>query len=383
MDINEQGAFAWLDAYQRPRSTSDRAKGTIQLEGNFNKSIVDFNWLIQAYGQQDQRQWTDDAVIFDAYASIKPTPLATLELGKKVFKWGKGYAWNPVGFIDRVKDPNNPEEAMEGYTGVGLDLIKSYAASPLQTVALTAVALPVWRGVNEDFGAEGNINLASKLYLLYRDIDIDCIFFTGNSRTTRYGVDFSTNLASNFEIHGELAHIPRQKRKVLTTAQTVETQWFAETSYLLGLRYLSEHDITSIIEYYHNDHGYTVEEFERFYDLVAQANDLYTRTGDTSLYQRANQVARGAYGQPQSGRNYLYVRVTQKEPFDLLYFTPGCTAIVNLDDESFSLSPEAVYTGVTNWEIKLRFSLLHGSAVSEFGEKINENKVEMRIRYFF
>lgn len=176
MDSNEQGAFALLDSYQEPRSTLDRATGTLQLEGNFNKSIVDFNWLIQAYGQQDQIQWADDAVIFEAYASIKPTALATLEIGKKVFKWGKGYAWNPVGFIDRTKDPNNPEEAMEGYVGVALDLIKSLPDSPLQTVALTTVALPVWGDVNEDFGDGDHINLASKLYLLYRDIDIDFLF---------------------------------------------------------------------------------------------------------------------------------------------------------------------------------------------------------------
>lgn len=116
---------------------------------------------------------------------------------------------------------------------------------------------------------------------------------------------------------------------------------------------------------------------------MANANVLYSQAGDTSLYQQASQAARGAYGQPQLGRNYLYMRVTQKEPFDLLYFTPGFTAIVNLDDESFSVSPEAIYTGFTNWELRLRFSFLNGRTYSEFGEKMYENKTELRIRYFF
>ncbi len=381
-EINQNSAFALLDSHRDPRSCLDRFTATLQLDGNFNKGAVSFNWKAQAYARQDQEQWADNADIFAAYASIKPTPLATLDLGKKVFKWGKGYAWNPVGFIDRPKDPNNPEEGLEGYIGAGLDLIKSLSG-PLQTVALTTVALPVWRDVNGDFGEGDNVNLAAKLYLLYRDVDIDLLCFTGNSRSTRYGLDFSTNLATNFEIHAELAHIPNQSQRFLTADGSIETRTLSDTSYLLGLRYLTESDITTIIEYYHNDDGYTEDEQDRFFRLVADADSLYTATGDDSLYTKAASMSQGAYGQSQSGRNYLYTRLTKKEPFDLLYFTPGLTAIVNLDDGSYSLSPEAVYTGFTNWEMRLRFSLLGGSSFTEYGEKQNENKLELRCRYFF
>ncbi|MDX2440743.1 MAG: hypothetical protein QNK40_09350 [Desulfobacterales bacterium] len=34
------------------------------------------------------------------------------------------YAWDPVGFINRRKDPNDPEEALEGYITGEIDLIK-------------------------------------------------------------------------------------------------------------------------------------------------------------------------------------------------------------------------------------------------------------------
>ncbi len=79
----------------------------------------------------------------------------------------------------------------------------------------------------------------------------------------------------------------------------------------------------------------------------------------------------------------MYGKFTIKEPFDLLYLTPGITAIVNLDDQSYSLSPEAVYTGLTNLVFRLRFSLIDGENFTEYGEKINSNKLELRIRYFF
>ncbi|OQY51259.1 MAG: hypothetical protein B6230_05285 [Desulfobacteraceae bacterium 4572_89] len=380
--VNQSSAFALLDSHGDPRSSLDRFTSTLQLDGNYNKGLFSLNWVTQAYGRQDQEQWEDEASIFEAYASIKPTPMASIDLGKKVFKWGKGYAWNPVGFIDRPKNPNSPEESLEGYIGAGLDLIKSFSG-PLQTMALTTVLLPVHDNINEDFGKKDNINLAAKLYLLYRDVDIDFLLYTGNSRTTRYGFDFSTNLATNFEIHGELAHIPEQSQKILDADGSVGIRKIADTSYLLGLRYLTENDVTTIIEYYHNDDGYTEEEQGRFFDLVDGANDLFMETGDDSLYSRAASISDRAYGRSQSGRNYLYVKVTRKEPFDLLYFTPGFTAIINLDDESFSLSPEAVYTGFTNWELRLRFSLIVGSSFTDYGEKQNENKLELRVRYFF
>jgi len=380
--INRSGAFGLLGFYDSPRSNLDRLTTTIQLDGNLNQGIVDFNWLLQAFTQNDQHESNHELNVFSAYASIKPAPSVTFEIGKKTFKWGKGYAWNPVGFINRPKDPNNPEEALEGYIGAGADLIKSFSGA-LQTIALTSVLLPVWEDVNEAFGEKNNLNFAAKLYLLYRDTDIDFILFTGNSRSTRFGIDLSKNLATNFEIHAELAYIPAQKSKVLNSLGRLTTREESVTSYLLGLRYLTETDITAVIEYYHNDAGYSANELDQFYQLVTDAHSSYRNTGDDSLLRQATTISKSGYARPQAGRNYLYAKITQKEPFELLYFTPGMTTIINLDDASYSLSPEAVYTGFTNWELRLRYSHLDGGRFTEQGEKLNEEKLELRLRYYF
>lgn len=381
-DINQDGAFSALNFYKEPRSNLESLSSTLQLDGSYSSGLTTFNWLMQATGSQDDLEWTDKADIFEGYASIKATSNLNMDFGKKVFKWGKGYAWNPVGFIDRAKDPNNPEEALEGYVGAGLDLVKSYDGA-LQTVALTTVALPAWRGVNEDFGVQDNVNLAAKLYLLYKDTDIDFLWYTGNSRSTRYGVDFSRNLASNLEVHGELAYVPNQTYKVLDESGQLTARETSDTSYLLGLRYLTEHDLTAIVEFYHNDDGYTEGEMERFFQKIDLGYNQFVTSGDDTLLEQVAVISESGYTKPQPGRDYLYTRVTQKEPWDILYFTPGMTIILNLDDESFSLSPEMLYTGFTNWEMRLRFTYLNGGRMSEYGEKQNSNKVEMRLRYFF
>ena len=382
IDLNQDGTLALLKFYDDPRATLDRLTGTLQLNGNLTKGIGTFKWVMQGSEQHDNEGWSDQADVFEAYAGIKMTPYATLDLGKKVFKWGKGYAWNPVGFIQRPKDPNNPEESLEGFIGAGLDLVKSFSG-PLQTAALTTVALPVLNDINKDFGEKDHLNLAAKLYLLYRDTDIDFVWYTGNSRSTRYGVDFSKNILTNFEIHGELAYFPNLRQKHLDANDKVISRNIDAVSYLLGLRYLTRNDITSIVEFYHNGAGFSEEEMQNFFQLVHDGYHQYLSSGSEDLLQKAVNVSQIGYSRPQPARNYLYTRIIQKEPFDILYFTPGLTAIINLDDRSYSITPEILYNGFTNWEVRLRFSFINGGYLTEHGEKQNSNKLELRLRYFF
>jgi hypothetical protein len=381
MDINQGSVFTNLNLEDPDRSTMDLLFGSIQLDGSYERGISSLIWQLKAVAQQDSIGWSDLADVNSAYLSIQPAPSATFTLGKKSYRWGKGYAWNPVGFVNRRKDPNNPEDALEGYITLEGDLIKSYQGT-LQTTALTLAVLPVWEEINDDFGERDHINLAAKLYLLYRDIDIDLMFLTGNSRSNRIGMDFSTNLAPHFEIHGEAAYIPELQRIVLHEDNSSAIEENPAFSSLLGIRYLSENDVTSIVEYYYNGGGYSEEEMSRFYQ-AAEAGLAEDPALGSRLLNTVREASLKGYGRPQPGRHYLYTKVTRKEPFDILYFTPGIIALVNLEDQSYSISPEAIYTGFTNWEFRLRFSLINGGTYTEYGEKVNSNKVELRGRYFF
>ena len=82
-------------------------------------------------------------------------------------------------------------------------------------------------------------------------------------------------------------------------------------------------------------------------------------------------------------RDYLYLRASQKEPFDILYFTPSLTGIFNTTDRSFSIGPELLYTGFKNLELRLKTTFLVGDSDTEFGEKQNDHRTELRLRYYF
>ena len=155
------------------------------------------------------------------------------------------------------------------------------------------------------------------------------------------------------------------------------------TSYLLGVRYLSERETTWIAELYRNGAGYSEAQARAFYDLVDTGLASFASTGDRSLLSRASALAQGSYGRPNAGRRYAYLRVAQKDPFDILYFSPALSLIVNLEDRSASLAPELLYTGVKNLELRGRVFILSGGAGTEFGEKQSSSRIELLARVYF
>ena len=381
--LNRDGAFYKLGFFNQPqREDLGRTTGTMQLAGKLRYGSGTFDFRTNSNLQRDQLAHDHDNSIFEAAYSIRPTPGVTMEAGKRVLRWGKGYAWNPIGFVERPKDPNDPELAREGFVMANSDLIFNRDGA-LQTIAFTPVLLPVGNDVNSDFGSSSHLNPAAKLYLLYRDIDIDFAWQGKGSRPARFGMDFSTNLASNFEIHGEWARIQKFTRPVTDSAGRVTSEVGNATSYLLGLRYLTAGDTTYIAEYYRNGTGYSDQEAGQFYQLVNTAITQFQQTGTTTLLQKALSLSRGSYGRPNPGKDYLYFRAQQKDALGIVYFQPSITAMMNWQDRSYQVTPELLYTGVKNFDLRLKLFLLQGGSSTDFGEKQNSRKIELYARLYF
>ena len=354
----------------------------LQLEGSYEKGVSRFFVRINSDLEKTYEGWSGETTVYEAYLSVKPSFSLTIDAGKKTLKWGKGYAWNPVAFVDRPKNPDDPALNLEGFIVASADYTRSLEG-PLKTFSFTPVLIPVYGEMNDDFGNDHRLNFAGKLYFLYYDTDIDLMFLAGDSKTPRYGFDFSRNILANFEIHGEFAYIKDYKQSVIDQdGRMLETESHVR-SYLLGLRYLSALDTTYILEYYHNGTGLTEGEIKDYFSYIDNGYDLYLSTGNDARLKKASNLSQGRYGKINPMKDYLYLRISQKEPFDILYFTPSMTWIFNVNDQSFSLSPELLYAGITNLELRLKGTFIAGERLSEYGEKQNDYKVELRARYYF
>jgi len=254
----------------------------------------------------------------------------------------------------------------------------------LKTFAFTPVILPAYGSMNDDFGETDKFNVAAKTYFLFYDTDIDFMVLAGGSKPPRYGFDFSRNIGTNLEVHGEFAYITHVKRTVIEDNGAPRQKTFDGINYLAGIRYLSPRDTTYIFEYYHQGTGITSDELKNYFTSVDKGYEAFLKRHDLRFLAGVMKLQKNGYAGSTPGTDYLYLRISQKEPFDILYFTPAITSLYNPRDRSFQVTPELLYTPITNLEFRLRTGLLvAGIRKSEFGEKPNDYRIELRMRYYF
>ncbi len=357
----------------------------------------------------EEKHWGGSIMLEEAFVTWRPSPTLTAEAGKKVLNWGKGYAWNPVAFASRPKDVDDPDHAREGYVMSYLDYIRSFAG-PLKTLAVTPLVLPVADRLNAELASGDSLLVGGKVYALLYDIDLDLMFMAGNNYDTRVGFDFSTNLTSNLEIHGESALRFGYNKNIIDAGGEIRSKKYDALNFLVGFRYLNSYDTTIIAEYYHNGEGYSPGELRDYYNLIDNGYSEYIEntitsniqanlkilngnsqgksgnnsqnSNNSSLLKDSSQVA-NTYNKSTAGQDYLYLRISQKEPFDILYLTPTLTLITNIGDWSCSLNPEVSYMVLPNLELKPRLIIPMGGPQSEFGEKMNAFRGEFRVTYYF
>jgi len=372
--LNPDSPFYRL-AYLNREDETERYLGGVemQLGGSYQWGALTAVGLGKVEVAHDDLDWRSKALLYEGNLAWQMNSNAYLTVGKVLPRWGKGYAWNPTNFVGRPKNPSDPDLSLEGYWVGQFEVVKSFGGA-LKNAAFTAIALPVSADLNDTFGPTDHLNAAAKLYLLLYDTDIDLMVLSAGSQSQRYGLTLSRNVTPNFEMHGEMARFRDYRRVVLDAGGGVVAVTDDAMSYLAGIRYLSATNTTYIFEYYHNGQGYTeVEAADMYHSLESMS--------DSDLAGVARSLT--GYQVPNFMTNYLYLKASQKEPFGWLYLTPSLYSITNIDDGSYNLIPEVVYTGIENLELRARVSLLYGGAGTEYGEKSSDWKLELRARYYF
>jgi hypothetical protein len=382
-ESNTEGARYQLDFFdEEPRSSIFRVPAALELEGRYRKGMTTLSFRTHSTKVWDYLWESADHELYEGLLTVQPDPGFSFDLGKKAYRWGTGYAWNPVAFVERAKDAGNADLAREGFWTAGFDWIRSFDG-PLKTVAFTPLVLPNPGNFNDDFGRPGYNNLAARLYLLYGNTDIDFVALSEGSKSARYGMDFASSLSPNFEVHGEIAYVTDVSALDITPDCKVRREPPENVfSYLAGLRYRTEDDITLIAEYYYNGAGNSAASQRRFFDCVHRAWE----TGDADLLTGLplkGDLDKGPFTKPNPMRRYLNLRAWWDEPYNLLYFVPGIQVLYNLADHSYSVAPELNYDGIDDLSLRLRLTLPVGDSLTEWGEKPNDYKLEFRLRYYF
>ena len=111
-NMDQNSALYKLQFFKNPPSSSLFSQYRLEpyLNAEYRTSDLGFVLKTHASYYSDTNSRFD---LFEAYASFSPSFNTNLQAGKRVYSWGKGYAFNPVGFVNPVKDPENPELAQQ------------------------------------------------------------------------------------------------------------------------------------------------------------------------------------------------------------------------------------------------------------------------------
>jgi len=274
--------------------------------------------------------------VYQLYAHNTLSINHSIDVGKKTLKWGTGYFFNPAAFLDRPKDPTQPENAYEGYVMVDYTYNKSFEGD-LKNLQLDLVYMPTTARVNDDFYNGQSSNLSAKLYLLYLDTDISFIYLYSDTQKDKIGFTFSKNLETYFEVHGEYAK---------------EIDGYH--SYLLGLKYVTESDITIISEYYYDSEGLTKDEIRSSIKLL-----------------------------PFPAKSYFINKFSKKEPLGIVYSSVYFKDMLNVEDNSHLDTLGFIYTFKNNLEIDFSYNLNSGDQESEFGKKLVSDFTWLKATWYF
>ena len=356
----------------------DSYNASLELQGSYELSKFKLSLDIKdqlTYTTNDE--FENNFSIYESFLNIDVSKNIDLQIGKKSVKWGKGYIWNPVSFVGRQKDINDVDAGLEGFWLMKLDYVKSLSGI-IQNFAVTPVIIPVTESINEDFLYEESFNFILNSYFLVEDTDIDFYLFMKEGELKKYGFDLARNILPNWEIHTEYAFIKEVSTDWLNSDFAIESTADDTHDYLFGTRLLFETNNTLIIEYFHNDAGLNTEQMMSFFDAVE-----FAISDNPDLLPEIKQYQSECLSSQFLMKDYLYAKVSQPEPFDILHFTPSVYILYNLNDNSEMIGGELSYSRFENLNLKLKYNLLFGELNSEFGGKISSDKLSLLFDYTF
>lgn len=330
-------------------------QNSLGLNFNAEYSFEKFEFIVRSFSNYINDE-NSSFNLYEAYLTFSPNYNFYYQVGKSSIYWGKGYAFNPVGVINPIKDPDNPEESGAGKNMLNLEYTKSYSKGIIQNFTGNLVLLFKNDDTENGLGEIDNIPTAIKTYFLIMNSDLDFIFYNSKDQKS-IGMDISKNIMPELEIHGEyISNYDTNLNSINKSGELIEEQG-KSSSYLIGMKYLLKTNTSIILEYFYDGSRLSKEDYDNFY---SNYKDNYNKAFSTYKKITKNPM-----------QKYLYLKVSQPEPFNLLYSNISYTNIYNLLDNSNSSRVHFTYEPYNNINYYVDFFGTLGKESTEFGDKLN------------
>ena len=122
----------------------------------------------------------------EAYVRWSASPWLDVEGGRRIVKWGTGYAFTPTGVLDPARDATDPQDRLGLNEGVDMAKVDAYAGP----ASLTLVA--------------SERTNAARLRTTVRGVEVALIGTAAAGQRASWGGNLTHVIGERFEWHGEL-----------------------------------------------------------------------------------------------------------------------------------------------------------------------------------
>jgi hypothetical protein len=370
-----------------------RSDATLRLPAGFTlKGRGTFD-LVHRDGARREFDWA----VPEAYLQRSLGPFH-VSAGRRILRWSNGYAFNPAGLLDPVRDPADPQDRLGRFEGRDLVELDLYAGEH----TLTAVYAPGRRLRLPGSGDRDQETVAARYHVLWRGLDLALMGARRPGATDAAAVSASYVIGEALEVHAEgLASRGSSlalPRSALPGAQETlfgpdfyallrQDERRVYLRFLVGTNYTMPGGLNLVVEYLHAPDGLSSGEWNRFLEQARYSRGLAEGGGfppvleGRTLPELNLLLAMRGLGAGTLGQDYGFVRLAH--PSLRPGLEPSVLALANLRDGSFAWIPEVSLRVQDRLTVYGRAVLMSGGAASEFGNVPVSRSFNLGLRLAF
>ncbi len=363
----------WLDLPVWSNSLIGEGEGSITLNPRLKAGGGFVNRYDYIKGNADRLR------LKELYLSWSIDSHWDITAGKKILKWGTGYAWTPTGVLDPTRDPRDPTDRLSQNEGRELLELRGTYGNHNMTVVFTSPRL-----FSNLQAEKGQRQWAFKYNALVKRLDYSLIAAFGGAESNRYGLNATYVIGQSLELHGEfLAHRGSPLLYPLSIAAEDPDVTYSYPPYgplkrqddrvysrsLIGANYTFRWGLNLVTEYYRDGEGLTPIERSRFDVFVAyneaQARIVSSPSSGISLPAANLLWTLQGIGGFNRARDYVFVRLSQDRLAKK--WNLENIGIISLRDGGSIWIPQVSYDVRERVSVYARYTVYAGGRSSEFG----------------
>jgi hypothetical protein len=335
-------------ASDEPHSWNTADFGLASFDGSWARGRVRLGGDVAVFG--DTETANVKVRVREGYARVSATDWLDVEGGKRILKWGTGYAFTPTGVLDPPRDPTDPRDRLgttEGVVYGGVHLFRGDTA-----LSIVGASPDTWRG--SPVGTPHRV-IAFRLRTLLSGVEVAAIASRSDTAGSSFGGNFTHVIGRSLEWHGEVL-VHRRVPAALPPVPGDIGREDRQVSALVGCQYTFNVGLNVVLEYYHDGNGLDRDTWER----LGSVTSLRRTAG--ALQAPGVSLAGAAPVALPGLRHFAFLRAAPaaQEPTLL----PELLTIVGLDDGSLTLVPGLTWTAQVHVQLYARGTILAGRSGS-------------------